>query len=695
MKFKLLTVLFLSVAMAVMAVPARKGLTRTITLEDGSTVVVELKGDEFNHYWQAADGRVFDLKTSALDRSKTAEGQLELHKMNAGTRGSIGGAHDPYVGSKKCIVILVNFTDCKFEDGHDVDYYTRMTNEEGFTDDSGNVRSVRDYFLEQSYDQLDITFDVAGPIELAHPYSYYGGDMDYVYEMITEAVYGAYKAGTDFSDYDWDGDGEVEVCYVLYAGHGAASWDDADTVWPHMSMLKYYTSQPYVNGVKVNTYACSNELSGKAESGRADGIGSMCHEFSHCLGLPDAYDTLYTGNYGMSYWSTLDAGCYLGEYSGYTPAGYTAYERWYAGWLEPIELTDEVNISDMKGLTEGGESYIIYNGGNSDEYYLLENRVATGTDEGIMNEGLLITHIDYLKKLWTNNVLNATGSAAAYNNDHQRMTVIPADNSQDDTSVTDIQGDVYPYKGNARLENGSTPAATTYNLNSDGTLYMNCSVTNITQAADKSISFTYYPAGSNPNHGNKPGGAIFYESFDYCAGEGGNDGNFSSTPSGTFSPDYSDWSCATAKGAYECAFFGSDKQVANVLMPTFTITEETALTFKAAPLTALVSGKLTISCETSGITLSETTIELTQGEWTECSIILNGVGDVTLRIKESSGINRFFMDEVAAIPTSYDGIEQVAGSRLQIADYFDLSGRAVAQPTRGLYIVNGQKVLIK
>ena len=40
------------------------------------------------------------------------------------------------------------------------------------------------------------------------------------------------------------------------------------------------------------------------------------------------------------------------------------------------------------------------------------------------------------------------------------------------------------------------------------------------------------------------------------------------------------------------------------------------------------------------------------------------------------------------------GINSVLGSELKVNGYFDLQGRRIAQPTKGLYIVNGRKVIV-
>ncbi len=718
MKKLLFTTLALLCAVVVMAVPAKKGLWKTVRLADGTEVRVQLKGDEFAHYWAAEDGTAY-VKASSGElyeradvaalveqtaplRMAAAQTQLErAAQTTPATRTTVGGSHDPYVGSKKCLVILVNFTDIKFEDGHDQEYYYRMCNEKNFTDTSGNTQSVRDFFLAQSYDQLDIEFDVIGPIELSYAHDYYGGSaMTYPYLMIKEGVKGAYNLGVDFSQYDWDGDKIVDQVFVIYAGHGSASWDDDTLIWPHMSSFTDFgVSALYYNGIKVNTYACSNELSGNAESGQADGIGAMCHEFSHCMGLADMYD-LFGENYGMTYWDVMDAGCYNGDFSGYLPAGYTSYERMYCGWLTPIELTEECEVTGMKGLTEGGEAYIIYNKANANEYYMLENRTQKGFDAELFGEGLLIVHVDFDSKIWKYNYVNTTYYSSM--NDHLRCTPIAADNTYSEASKSAIAGDVWPNAGNTRLNNNSTPAATTYNANSDGSYFMNVTVAKITKSSDdSSISFTFYPDGTVSNVGNKPEGAVFYESFDDCAGVGGNDGTFDGSGSVALMADNDGWTYNTAYAGSACARFGTSSKAGYVITPTFTITEETEFSFLAAPIKANVAGTLSITCETGNVTLSETTATIAQGEWTEVKIILTGEGDVQLRIQESLGLKRFYLDEVAAVPTSLAGIKTVTIDTTATArpGVYSLSGiylgTSAANLPKGIYIVDGVKTVVK
>ncbi len=700
-------------ASAVMAVPARRGMWQTVRLADGSTVRVELRGDEFAHWYASEDGTCYQriegsdvfkkadkadiLKAGEAKRAKVREIQTERAKKSVARMGVMGGDHDPYVGEKRCLVFLINFADKKFEAAHDSTYYVRMTNEENFTDDYGNTKSVKDFFKNQSYGNLDITFDVIGPIDMPENSFYYAGynGVDKVTEMVRTAVQEGNKRGVDFSKYDWDKNGEVEQMFFLYAGHGRASYSgDNTTIWPHMYYLSQGGGKMYVDGVYLDTYACSNELSGLAASGKGDGIGTMCHEFSHCMGLPDMYDTLYGGNYGMNRWDIMDQGSYNGGGSGYTPAGYTSYERMYCGWLAPKELTEETEVSGMKGLTEGGEAYVIYNKKNNNEYYLLENRTPVGFDAGLPGSGMLILHVDFNSSVWQSNMVNTN----SYYNDHQRCTVIPADNIQSSNSAA---GDAWP-GDHDYFNNTSTPAATLYNANDDGKKFMNISLADIAKAEDGTISFKFYPTSEDPNHGNKPDGALFYESFDYCEGTGGNDGKFGAgIKVSDFAPDNKDWNAANKFGADRCALFGTNRSVGNVQTPTLTVDGEATVIFRAAPYTAAQPGTLLLTTDNSDITLSDSSVELKQGEWTDVTVKVTGTGDFRLRIKESGTVYRFFLDEVAMLPGGTSGIsETVTAGGEGTADkkVYTLDGRYVGNSTsslpKGIYIVGGKKVVI-
>lgn len=500
------------------AVPAKK-LQKVITLANGTQVSVELRGDEYLSWWEGTDGtayrttatdenvfEAFDLEAqkpaAAARRARTEQGRVaRLARVKNSLKGAddkmrgLGGDHITYKGVKKGLVVLVDFKNKKFADGHDLEYYKNVINGKDFSDEEeGYVGSVRDYFLAQSNGQFELDFDVVGPVTMSKNYGYYGGDSPYqkdekVYEMIKEAS-DAIQDQVNLKDYDWDGDGEADQVFFLYAGLGQASSPQSpSTIWPHESELRYWPCGvlSYPTG-KINTYACANELQPETQGSSryiSAGIGTICHEFSHCLGFADMYDTTGGGGYGMSVFDVMDQGSYNGN--GFVPCNYTAFERIYAGWVEPIELIDPATVKDMKSVSDYGRPFIMYNYKNTNEYFLLENRQNTGWDKGLYgSNGLLIVHVNYVPSRWANNRVNSSAEKI------QCCTVVNADGSRDNTQYS-LQGDLYPYESkgvtiNDEFTDDSEPAAKLYNKNTDGSSVLGIPITQIKRSKG-SVSF--------------------------------------------------------------------------------------------------------------------------------------------------------------------------------------------------------------
>ena len=486
-----------AIMLSASAVPAKPGLTRKINLTNGTTLTARLVGDEHGHYWVGDDGKAYlqgdDGNYQPVDRANlSAKAAARRHQANARRSNRIAprkvGQWGNYTGKKKGIVILVNFKNKSFNASNNNALYQRITNEKDFS--YGNFKgSVRDYFYKQSEGKFELEFDVVGPVTVSRDYSYYGansGGYDkYPATMVIEALK-LVDDQVNFADYDWDGDGEVDQVYVIYAGKGEADGGSSSTIWPHewtLTDANEYgdgSGRQELDNVFIDTYACGAELDGS--TGTIAGIGTMCHEFSHCLGYPDFYDTDDSGGQGMDRWDLMDYGSYNGN--SFQPAGFTSYERWVAGWKEPIVLSATKTVTGMKSLQDDGESFIIYNNGNRNEYFLLENRQLTGWDASLPGKGLLILHVDYDKTSWENNTPNDDPS-------HQRMTWIPADNKYKYTDLKGLANDPFPYNSVNAFGKTTTPAAKLFNKNSDGSYYLDSSVENITQNADGTISFKF------------------------------------------------------------------------------------------------------------------------------------------------------------------------------------------------------------
>ena len=727
MKKILFTLSLLVITTAMMAVPAKRGQWKTLKLQDGTEVRAMLVGDEHGHFWSAADGQTYAKQTGmsyykAVDAKQiTTKAKMRRQQVNAQRATRLKAARrvgevGHYTGKKKAIILLVNFQDKQFQATHNNALFQRIANEEGFSEGSFKG-SMADYFKDQSRGLFELDFDVVGPVTVSQNASYYGENVPIegsdqegdkcAEEMVIEAVTLAKDLVTDWKQYDWNNDGEVDQVYLIYAGKGEADPgedDMTDAIWPHAYTLyaaNYYGvgSGPITVGTNlvVDTYACGSELNGE---GNICGIGTMCHEFSHCLGYPDFYDIDYSGGQGMGSYDLMDSGSYNGD--GYQPAGYTSYELWMAGWEEPIELgVEDAVVTNMKSLQNGGESYIIYNKGNQNEFFLLENRQKDGWDASLSDKGLLILHCDYDKQVWWSNQPNDDP-------DHQRMTVVPADGeyTYEMWEGTKYYNDAYlfPYESvNAfnrsfkiqKNDKTAKKAAKFFNKNADGTYWIDSSVENIKQNRDGSISFDFV-ANYGGSAEEQPTEGLFYESFDECDAKGGNDDQWSgSIANGEFKPDNDGWVSEKAYGANQCAKFGTGKVDGSATTPEFTVSGTATLTFLAGAWNATADGT-TLNLSVSNGTISPATVTMEKGAFTEYTATITATGDVKVTFAAEKG--RFFLDEVLVVDPNATAIQTVSIHKdITTTRIYTLDGRYVgtnpALLPRGMYIVNGKKIL--
>lgn len=346
--------------------------------------------------------------TSILAKKRLAKGR------RAASRRHTAPIRAAYTGEKRGLIILIEFPDASFQGDDPRQTWTDIANQPGYADYQAKG-CVSDYFCDQSYGQFRLTFDVVGPVEARQPYAYYGDNIDMgedigyfdknVGELVEEACRGVADQ-VSFADYDWDDDGEVEEVFLLYAGHGENDYYHRDTtvIWPHMACLSIdwpgYERSLTLQGKRIDIYACSNEINA---SGELSGLGTFCHEFSHCLGLPDLYDTK-TGRSVLGRYDLMDAGCYSGD--SWCPVGYSSYERYACGWLTPTEVSDPTMIETLEPLHLSPDVRIYRPSDDAKDYYLIENRQKESWDTYLPKAGLLCWHIDYDALAWAENTVN-------------------------------------------------------------------------------------------------------------------------------------------------------------------------------------------------------------------------------------------------------------------------------------------------
>jgi M6 family metalloprotease-like protein len=384
-----------------------------VTQPDGTTITVRLHGDEYHSYYTTEDGtplRRLDNGFFVEDYSvKENFASTASQRRAASIRPREEATKFPLTGSPRSLVLLVGFQDLPFEQS--LEDFNKLLNQSGY-DYNGATGSCRDYFIAASDSVFQPQFDVYGPFTVDGNMADYGAengdthDKD-PYSMVIDACVTASENGVDFSQYDTDNDGVLDNVFIYYAGHNQAEGGPANSIWPHKASVAWRNAR--VDGKYLATYACTSEYSGSAGTRRAS-IGTFCHEFGHVLGLPDLYDTGYK-YYTVSNWSIMCSGNY--NNNGRTPPTYSAYERFFLGWLSPKQLTEKGQYS-LEPLQEANQAYLIadkthnLNGGtpNPSEFFILEYRTKTGWDTYLPGSGMLVWHIDYLASAWYQNTLN-------------------------------------------------------------------------------------------------------------------------------------------------------------------------------------------------------------------------------------------------------------------------------------------------
>lgn len=499
----MLPALLLAGVLTTSAGPAYRGAIQ-VKQPDGTVITTYLRGDEHRHQRVTADGYAiqrapdgyFRYAYQTKDGRMTTEGAPIVREVALRTASeqaflqTIGKAKTftssatttaapmkaksnetvtpyermrvgsfPTTGDFKGIVILAQFQDQKFT--YDRDYFDRMLNEEGFSE-NGAIGSAHDYYYKQSHGQFNAHFDVVGPVTLSQNMEYYGKDGTDLFgnstgdEDPTKAIAEACQLvddHVDFKQYDLDGDGKVEMVYVIYAGYGENFGADANTIWPHKYELSTAGYNVRLDGVRLDTYACSAELYGN-QGTTPCGIGPLSHEFGHVLGLADHYNTAQT-EYELGRYDNMDYGAYNENTN--VPPSYTAFERLSLGWMQPTIIDEPADGLTLENIAETNQAYLLPSA-KHDEFYLLENRQQTGWDAGIKGSGLMITHVDFLQDAWDNNTLNNTAS-------HRRYYLVCADNETGYDEMLNKPteaNDLFPYAGKDAFTDETNPASTIY-----------------------------------------------------------------------------------------------------------------------------------------------------------------------------------------------------------------------------------------
>ncbi|MCF6137614.1 immune inhibitor A domain-containing protein [Pseudalkalibacillus berkeleyi] len=266
--------------------------------------------------------------------------------------------------SDRVLVIAIDFPDYStgkitpddtdmYYDQYPIEHYRKMIfGEEGYTGPNGeNLISMKQYYELQSGKSYTVTGQVAGWYTASKPAAYYGQNVpdsegndarprSLVAEAITLAAEDPKVNLNDYDiedRYDLDGDGNyrepdglIDHLMIIHAGSGeeagggslgeAAIWSHRWNLGGVFAIPGTEAEVPYWNGaLGVFDYTMEPE----------DGAtGVFAHEYAHDLGLPDEYDTQYTGEgEPVAYWSLMSSGSWAGKIPGTEPTGFSAWSK--------------------------------------------------------------------------------------------------------------------------------------------------------------------------------------------------------------------------------------------------------------------------------------------------------------------------------------------------------------------------------
>lgn len=489
---------------------------RTYVQPDGQVLTLTLSGDEHFHCYKDVKGNMYTRDEEGVFHLMSPE-EIQIQEEIIYTRSSLplpATIHTDWDPDRiyRQLVVLVSFSDCEFSMEDPQATYNAMFNERGYNQRVG-PGCVADYFRDQSEGRLNIQFDVYGPVKVSSSVKQLGSirkiSAKTVCQEAAQKLIEQYPE-MDFSVYDWYGEKKVTQVIFVYAGYAG---NDAgyEYTWPTTG---YFSAVTTPDDYNITHYSASGEL---WYNNTSCGIGTICHEFTHCLGLPDVYMAA-TSYPIVDEWDLMDGGPNTNR--GWCPPNYSPLEKMLLGWLTPVELTKDTVITGLKPVAEGGDAYIINH--TDVEFYLIENRQWKGWDLGLPGQGLLVYHVLYDKNAWGNNKINNRKGYPYY-------SIVAADNlSYDDwfdliigrglkspyvnknerLNSMILSSAAYPWQTdstsfvNNALSNISVPTTEMYTANEKGDTILSKSISDITQHDDGTVSFVFH--GSIPDGVSAP-----------------------------------------------------------------------------------------------------------------------------------------------------------------------------------------------
>jgi immune inhibitor A len=371
-----------------------------------------------------------ELSEDAAKTKAKLKKEMKKNGLTSGKGNKLGQAkknspdsvkEEKYNGVKRTdevLVLLIDYPDrphnkmtpdetdmyYKGDDAYSREHYQDMLfGEGGWKGPDGKTYvSMKQYYEQQSGGSYSVDGNVAGWYTASKPAAEYGGndpqpdgnDVN-ARGLVKEALAAAAAdPDVDLGDYDkWDrydldGDGDylepdglVDHLMVIHSGVGEEAGGGSlgsDAIWSHRWSLQGVTP---IAGTEAEVDYWGGAIAAfdytiEPEDGA---VGVMTHEFGHDLGLPDEYDTQYSGTgEAVAYWSIMASGSWAGDLPGAQPTGFSPYAK------EMLQASAVVDNQGTKGNWLTGTEVDLKDVDKKGMEVLLDEAVTKGTNNDVV-----------------------------------------------------------------------------------------------------------------------------------------------------------------------------------------------------------------------------------------------------------------------------------------------------------------------
>ena len=285
--------------------------------------------------------------------------------------------------------------------------------------------SLHNYYKRSSENKLEVGGDVFGWVHLNQKRWRYqpaypdgaGEDIKAMYDnraifkIVSEAL-SKLDASVDFAKYDNDGDGDIDLVTIMYAGPNTG-WGNFWWAYRWQFFIPEAADKLF-DGKRLRQFVFEF-VSPRSDNPNDFDPTTLIHEYGHALGLADYYDYCSQETFAQHRCSSSitnpgpDGDIGGLDMMSANMGNHNAISRWLLDWIEPRAVSGEpetikLAASGMLGAPADGAVKAVavfpkikQSNTPANELFLIENRTRVGNDAGaakMPTDGIIVWHVD-------------------------------------------------------------------------------------------------------------------------------------------------------------------------------------------------------------------------------------------------------------------------------------------------------------